>query len=300
MSERDLIRTWLLWKERTGGRGISQKDLAEQAGLSPTYLSSIMTGTRNAGTKTIERIAEALGITLAGFYAGPPGHDDPFPEKNEPKSVCSIPDPDGEYPSLPPETPAISRMDPVPEGTAPGDTGWRISSLRADQVDRLFDSFGYSIEDDPIFAPVVSPEPPVSPDHTASTTSEGDIPFLTEVPEGDWRFWPIGAGGRDLLTIPRGLVPARAFGVRMDDDSMVPILERGTLLVVDPGLTAPLDGRPAVATRNGRFLVRRISGSGDRLILAPANPVYSPEIVEMEGTGLFTIVLIIPPGILLM
>ncbi|MFC1608387.1 helix-turn-helix domain-containing protein, partial [Candidatus Latescibacterota bacterium] len=71
MKKRDLLLQWLSWKKSKDGVAFSQKKLASRAGISPTYLSNIITGSRNPGTKTLERIADALDITMADFYAGP-------------------------------------------------------------------------------------------------------------------------------------------------------------------------------------------------------------------------------------
>ena len=45
--------------------GISQERLAELAGLHRTYVSSIERGERNVSLVNIERLAAALGITMA-------------------------------------------------------------------------------------------------------------------------------------------------------------------------------------------------------------------------------------------
>jgi transcriptional regulator with XRE-family HTH domain len=46
------------------GRGWSQEQLAEAAGLDRTYISGLERGTRNPALSTQERIAAALGVTL--------------------------------------------------------------------------------------------------------------------------------------------------------------------------------------------------------------------------------------------
>lgn len=50
-----------------GGVGISQEKLAEIAGLHRTYVSSVERGERNVSLETIERLAIALGCTLASL-----------------------------------------------------------------------------------------------------------------------------------------------------------------------------------------------------------------------------------------
>ena len=48
-----------------GQKGVSQERLAELAGLHRTYVSSIERGKRNVSLVNIERLATALGVTMA-------------------------------------------------------------------------------------------------------------------------------------------------------------------------------------------------------------------------------------------
>ncbi len=45
-------------------RGVSSKDLAEQAGISVAYLSEIETGKKDGSISAMKRIADALKLTL--------------------------------------------------------------------------------------------------------------------------------------------------------------------------------------------------------------------------------------------
>ena len=45
-------------------RGLTQKKLAEEVGLNPVYISQIETGNRAGSTRTLGRIAKALGVDL--------------------------------------------------------------------------------------------------------------------------------------------------------------------------------------------------------------------------------------------
>lgn len=51
-------------------RGMTQEQLAEAAELSVPYISHIERGRKRASLETLERLAEALGITVAGLLAG--------------------------------------------------------------------------------------------------------------------------------------------------------------------------------------------------------------------------------------
>ncbi len=50
-----------VWREY---RGLSGKELAEAAGITPGYLSHIESGKRDGTVGTMKKIAEALGVTI--------------------------------------------------------------------------------------------------------------------------------------------------------------------------------------------------------------------------------------------
>ena len=51
--------------------GVSQEKLADQAGLHRTYVSSVERGKRNISLQNIERLALALGVTMADLMPRP-------------------------------------------------------------------------------------------------------------------------------------------------------------------------------------------------------------------------------------
>jgi len=53
--------------------GLSQERLAELAGLHRTYVSSVERGQRNISLENVERLADALGITMAELMPDRPG-----------------------------------------------------------------------------------------------------------------------------------------------------------------------------------------------------------------------------------
>lgn len=48
--------------------GISQEELADLAGLDRTYITSVECGKRNISIVNIEKLANALNVTLAEFF----------------------------------------------------------------------------------------------------------------------------------------------------------------------------------------------------------------------------------------
>ncbi len=49
-------------------RGLTQAQLAVQAGLDPSSLSQIETGARRPNTRTLEKLAGVLGVEVAAFF----------------------------------------------------------------------------------------------------------------------------------------------------------------------------------------------------------------------------------------
>jgi transcriptional regulator with XRE-family HTH domain len=49
-------------------KGYSQEEFSFRAGLHQTYVSSVERGERNVTIGTADRIAKALGMTLAGLF----------------------------------------------------------------------------------------------------------------------------------------------------------------------------------------------------------------------------------------
>lgn len=66
-------------------KGLSQAQLAVQAGLDPSTVSQIETGARRANMRTLEKLAAAFGVeigdlfpkTQAPLFAARPADDDP-------------------------------------------------------------------------------------------------------------------------------------------------------------------------------------------------------------------------------
>ena len=48
----------------------SQEEFAEECGLDRTYMGGIERGERNLGLRNVEKVAEALGITIAALMDG--------------------------------------------------------------------------------------------------------------------------------------------------------------------------------------------------------------------------------------
>lgn len=55
-------------KELRNKLGISQEELADIAGLDRTYITSVECGKRNISIVNIEKLANALNVTLSEFF----------------------------------------------------------------------------------------------------------------------------------------------------------------------------------------------------------------------------------------
>jgi transcriptional regulator with XRE-family HTH domain len=55
-------------RDRREALGLTQEEFAERAGIHRTYISDIERGTRNPSLINIERVADALGVTLSELF----------------------------------------------------------------------------------------------------------------------------------------------------------------------------------------------------------------------------------------
>mgnify|MGYP002803036353 CR=1 len=56
-------------KELRNNMGISQEELADMVGLDRTYITSVERGKRNISIVNVEKLAKALQVSLAEFFA---------------------------------------------------------------------------------------------------------------------------------------------------------------------------------------------------------------------------------------
>jgi transcriptional regulator with XRE-family HTH domain len=64
-------------------RGLSQVKLAVIADMDPATLNRLERGTGNPNLKTLERVADALGVEVADFFPKAPGRSSPQPSLND-------------------------------------------------------------------------------------------------------------------------------------------------------------------------------------------------------------------------
>ena len=62
-------------------RGLSQEELAHQAGIDRTYISALERNVYNASIDVVDRLAEVLGVDVAELLKRPP--TDPKRSKSE-------------------------------------------------------------------------------------------------------------------------------------------------------------------------------------------------------------------------
>jgi len=334
MKERDLIEQWLSWKKAQEGSGFSQKQMAADAGLSQTYLSNIMTGMRNPGTKTLEKLAGALSLSMAEFYAGPPlgaAPPDVFSpgtgldrsnakvsarRRSDTAAVDVIRYEDEEY--GPPDQESIesdtTESQPVSEFDYEGEpekTGLALSDTTPDQLEKLFDSVGIPLAE--LFSmptdlkPLKKPEPsktfseeePQKRDRTAERTVNNQIPLLIRPLGGDFSRWLSSSSWEKHA--PRisccSIEGNHVFAVRVSDDSMKPDMYQGDILIVNPDdKFIAIDGGIGIVVQSMRFVVRKIYIHKGDYLLIPSNSAYKMEAAPIEETRIYKIALWIPAG----
>ena len=274
MKERDMITQWISWKKTREGSAFAQKKLAKDAGISPTYLSNIITGVRNPGTKTLERIAGALGITMAEFYDGP----DKLALNTRDDSTLSTADvPDWTGVSVPTvQEDTAPQLDTVPangeyqaaqdseqigldstgdasgseaeEGKESEKTGLALSDTSPDQLEKLFDTVGVSMADlftiplgKTLVLPVEQPEKeviqtPKDEEKQKVSVASGKIPLLKNAPSRDFKKWFEGNSwmSSSPLISRYGVEGSYVFAVLITNDSMAPDLHKGDVLIINP------------------------------------------------------------------
>lgn len=74
MGDRDLsditVRFGDAVRKRRLRLGISQEELSYRSGLHRTYISSVERGKRNVSLRNIEKIAEALEVSIQSLFKG--------------------------------------------------------------------------------------------------------------------------------------------------------------------------------------------------------------------------------------
>ena len=71
MNYSNLLNNWLAWKTLAQKERYTHKRLSYDSGVSESTISHIINSGRKPETSTIEKIASALGITVAQLWQGP-------------------------------------------------------------------------------------------------------------------------------------------------------------------------------------------------------------------------------------
>lgn len=287
--------------------------------------SNIITGIRKPENKALERIGDALGITMDEFYNGP----DMLALHTEDDSSLSTADVTGEtivseVTAPQPDAASASGVDQAAQdseqvvldsnGDASGSeaegriepekTGLAVSVESPDQLERLFDTYGVSMED--IFAspsgktptlPVEQPEKEVVQTHEVEEkpkepVSSGKIPFLKNAPTKDFKYW---FDSKSLMSsspfISRyGVEGSYVFAIPITNDSMAPDLHKGDVLIINPeDKFSAIEGGIGVVINNGRFITRKIYTHKGDYLLIPSNSSYRMGVSSGDDTQIFKI-----------
>ena len=69
MADKDLIRFGRRVRATRERMGLSQEQLADNAGIHRTYVGGVERGERNLGLKNIVRLAKALGVHVGDLFS---------------------------------------------------------------------------------------------------------------------------------------------------------------------------------------------------------------------------------------
>lgn len=93
-------------------------------------------------------------------------------------------------------------------------------------------------------------------------------------------------------SIPRpiGIKGDNVFSIRVEDDSMIPDLGAGDILIIDPDM--PFEntkGGIGVVRHQGSFKIRKIFVKGKNYRLVPSNSLFEPEIIPKKNTTILKV-----------
>ncbi|MBT4482462.1 MAG: helix-turn-helix domain-containing protein [Candidatus Latescibacteria bacterium] len=303
MDTRELIKQWMIWKSGLKGETYSYKALATDAGMSPKYLSSVVTGIRNPGTKTLEKIAQAFGVSMSDFYGGPPGISSSQPQESTDVSQPVFQKAEDNK-TIPQSKPVKEKK----EDTLPGPekVGLKLSGNASEEFTKLFSTLGLKPSEEIIpQSEMSSPKEYSSKETKQSGRKNRDsrltdtIQLLYKCPVGDWRVWAdnIERNREEYTTIPRFFgVPGRhVFAVIVNDDSMVPDLNPGDILIINPEVPfSNINGGIGVVCDSENFKIRRIHAFDTDYKLTPSNTGFEQEIIAKNDVILFKVARWIP------
>ncbi|MFC1528794.1 S24 family peptidase [Candidatus Latescibacterota bacterium] len=303
MGERELIKRWMSWKSEQVGKTYSYKALATDAGMNPKYLSSVITGVRNPGTKTLVKIAQAFGVSMSEFYAGPPGSYSFQPRENTDVSPPVFQKTEDQK-SAPQSKPAKEKKEDTTPG--PEKVGLKLSGDSPEEFSKLFSSLSFKPSEE--FAPqseTYSAEEYSAEDITREKREHHNseltdtIPLLDRCPGGDWHecITDFEKNREEYTSIPRffGVQGKYVFVVKVKDESMVPDLNPGDILIINPDVPfSNTNGGIGVVYDTVDFKIRRIHALDTEYKLTPSNSLYESEIVPKNNVILFKVALWIP------
>ncbi len=93
-------------------------------------------------------------------------------------------------------------------------------------------------------------------------------------------------------SIPRpiGIKGDYVFSIRVEDDSMIPDLGAGDILIIDPDMQFEnIKGGIGVVHHQGSFKIRRIFVKGKNYRLIPSNSLFEPELIPKKNTTILKV-----------
>ncbi|MCA8940616.1 MAG: S24 family peptidase, partial [Planctomycetes bacterium] len=114
------------------------------------------------------------------------------------------------------------------------------------------------------------------------SATQRPIPFVALKADGKTStgFDEYPSGDTDVIECPPDIKDTNAFAVRVDSDEMEPLIPRGALAIVAPGLPQRENKPVLVKLASGEMLCRRYQAKRNTVILAPCNTNYEVRLVD--------------------
>ena len=110
------------------------------------------------------------------------------------------------------------------------------------------------------------------------------IPIIADIPAGEVKHWFDGyaaGAGDDYIAVP-DLDGNNLFAVRVEGDSMEPLLYKGDILVIDPHKKF-IHGIGVVRHQEGYTIKRVIKRGEGKYLLCPQNPAYKEQEITADN-----------------
>jgi transcriptional regulator with XRE-family HTH domain/SOS-response transcriptional repressor LexA len=271
--------------------GLTQAELGERAGLTGSYVSLLESGKKPPPSdRVLSRLSRALGVSEANFAEA--AHLDRTPEDVRQKILALSRRLDRErrlthrmlagwltFPSF--FGPFLRAGDPLISRRLGGKRRLRLEKIlrrlvpiatgQENSAEEVLEFLASLPDEDREILAVALPE--IALPSAATATASGAAAAGPE---------PAGRSGPEAAPPVLAALPPRggdtgSFRLRVEDDDMLPRIEPGDVLVVDPDASARPGDMVVVRAGDGFRVRHLVAAAGRRLTLTAPNPRVAPE-----------------------